>query len=243
MFLRKIWNKYLSLPKQAKGSIWFLICSFLQRGISVITTPIFTRLLSTTEYGQYSVFNSWYSIIIIFASLSLYNGVYTQGLVKFDQERSVFSSSLQGLTLTSITLTLLIYLASHRFWNELLGQTTVQMLAMFVLMWTSSSFSFWSVEQRVNLKYENLLAITIAVSLAKPIVGIFLVMNAENRVMARIMGLVIVELAAYSWTFFAQMRRGKSFIRLITGAMRYASACRFCRIICHKRSSTVPTGS
>ena len=66
----KLIKKYKSLPVQIKASFWFLICSFLQKGISMITTPIFTRLLSTSEYGEFNVFNSWYSIAFIFVSLS-----------------------------------------------------------------------------------------------------------------------------------------------------------------------------
>ena len=85
--------KYKSLPVQIKASFWFLICSFIQRGISLITTPIFTRLLSTVEYGQYNVFNSWMGIINIIVTLNLYAGVYQRGLVIFEKQRNVFSSS------------------------------------------------------------------------------------------------------------------------------------------------------
>lgn len=60
--MRKVMNKwikkYQGMPVQVKASFWFLICSFLQKGISVLTTPIFTRLLTTVEYGRYNVFNS-----------------------------------------------------------------------------------------------------------------------------------------------------------------------------------------
>lgn len=90
-------TKYVNTPVQVRASLWFLICSFLQRGISMLTTPIFTRLLSTSEYGQYSIFNSWLGIITIFVSLSLAGGVYTQGLVKFEEDKSTFSSTMQGL--------------------------------------------------------------------------------------------------------------------------------------------------
>ena len=46
-----ITSKYRSLSVQAKAALWFTICSFLQKGISFITVPIFTRLMSTEEYG------------------------------------------------------------------------------------------------------------------------------------------------------------------------------------------------
>ena len=86
--MNKLLVKYRSIPVQVKASLWFLICAFLQKGISFITTPIFTRLLSTSEYGQYNVFNSWMNIIIVIVTLNLFSGVYTRGLVKFEKDRA-----------------------------------------------------------------------------------------------------------------------------------------------------------
>lgn len=204
-------NKYKNLSIQIKASFWFLICAFLQKGISCITTPIFTRLLSTAEYGQFSVFNSWYSIISIVVSLNLWGGVYMQGLVKFDSERKEFASSLQGLTLTLTAGWTVIYLIFHDFWNKLFSLTTVQMLAMLVMIWLTSAFTFWTGEQRLDLKYKRMVIITLIASVLKPTVGIVFVLLADDKVTARILGLVLVELVAYVGCFIAQMRSGKKF--------------------------------
>ena len=202
-------EKYKKLPKPAKASLWFLICSFLQKGISTITTPIFTRLLSTAEYGNYSVFNSWLGIVSIVVTLDLFAGVYTQGLVKFDDKRNQFSSALQGLTLTLTIAWTIIYLIGISFWNELLGLSTVQMLAMLVLVWTSATFRFWAAYERVTYSYAKLVLLTIVVSVAKPVVGIFFVTKAQDKVTARILGLVLVEVLCYAGLFFVQVKREK----------------------------------
>lgn len=207
----KVRNKYRSFPVQIKASFWFLLCSFMQKGISTITTPIFTRLLSTTEYGNYNVFNSWLGIVTIFVSLNLSWGVYGQGLVKFEKERKEFSSSLQGLTFLLVFMWTIFYLCARDFWNRLFSLSTVQMLAMLVMIWATSVFNFWSAEQRVEYKYKLLVVLTIVVSIAKPIIGIFFVIHAEDKVTARILGLVLVELIAYIWLFVIQMYRGKRF--------------------------------
>lgn len=204
-------HKYSALPIQVKASVWFFICAFLQKGISSITVPIFTRLLTTAEYGQYSVFNSWLGVVTIFVTLNLSAGVYGQGLVKFEDERNIFVSSLQGLTLVLTVLWLIVYLLFRDFWNALFSLTTVQMLAMFLMIWTSAVFSFWSAEQRVKFSYKKLIILTFFISLAKPIVGIILVVNARDKVTARILGLVLVELIGYFGLFVTQMKRGKRF--------------------------------
>ena len=47
----------------------------------MITTPPFTRLLTTAEYGQFSAgFYSWLGIVGIFVCLNLSYGVYTWAL-------------------------------------------------------------------------------------------------------------------------------------------------------------------
>lgn len=177
----------------------------------MITTPIFTRLLDTDEYGRFGEWNSWYGIIAILISFQLTAGVHTQGLIKFSDERKVFTSSLQGLTTVSVLVWLCIYLSFNVFWNNLLSLNTIQILSMIVMVWTTSIFGFWANEQRVNYNYRLLVVITIGVSIAKPILGVLLVTNCDDKVTARIVGLVLVELIFYFWMFIVQARNGKVF--------------------------------
>lgn len=209
--MNKLLNIYKVFPIRIKATICFFVCTFLQKGISVMTTPIFTRILSVDEYGQYNVFNSWLSILTIFVSMCLAGGVYTQGLVKFKEERAVFSSSIQGLSTVLVFVWFIVYTISPCFWNEIFSLTTVQMLAMFVMIWTTTIFSLWSNEQRVLYKYKMLLLVTIFVSFGKPVVGVVFVRLANDKVTARILGIVLVELIAYVGLYIAQLYRGKFF--------------------------------
>lgn len=211
MSINRVLRKYCALPVQVKASFWVLICSFLQRGISIITTPIFTRLLDTAEFGKYNAFNSWYGILFVIISLYLFGGVHQQGLIKFEKERAVFTSSLQGLTTVLVLFWTVLYLLFHNYWNKLLSLSTVQVLALLLMVWTTAAFNFWTNEQRVDYKYKALVGVTLAVSLAKPIVGVFLVIHAEDKVTARILGLALVELIGYTGLFVVQMKRGKEF--------------------------------
>lgn len=209
--LKKFLDLYKNMPVQIKASFFFLMCSFLQKGVAIITTPVFTRILTTTEYGQFSVFNSWMQIITPIVSMNLYSGVYSQGVVKFDQDRNKYSSSLQGLSLTLISFWTIIYLLFHDFWNSIFSLTVVQMLSMFVMIWVGGSFNFWSMDQRVDFKYKKLVTLTLLISVVQPVVGILLVLNSEDKVTARILGMAVVQLIFYVGTFALQMIKGKTF--------------------------------
>ena len=116
--IKQFIKKYEKMPVVARASLWFVICGFMTRGVSLLTTPIFTRLLTTEQYGVYSVFNSWLEIVTIFASLKLGYGVYIQGLVKFNDDQDRFSSSLLGLATTWCGGVFLIYLLFHKTFNS-----------------------------------------------------------------------------------------------------------------------------
>lgn len=202
-------KQYTNIPTPVRAAFWFMVCSFMQKGISSITTPIFTRLLNTEEYGQYSVFNSWLGIVTVFVSLNLCHGVFMQGLVKYEDRRKEYASSLQGLTILLVAVWTAIYLAFHDFWNSLFDLTTVQMLAMLLMIWMSAAFSFWASSERVVFRYRKLVLITILASIAKPVLGIFLVLHADDKVTARILGLAAVELIGYSGLMVSQLIKGK----------------------------------
>ena len=132
--VKKFKTKYDRMSIQAKASIWFIICSFLQKGISIITTPIFTRLMSTSEYGKFNVFTSWQGIITAVVILNLPYGVLSQGIVKFTETRERFTSALLGLMTALTAIWIGIYLFVRDFANSVFTLTTVQMICMLLMI-------------------------------------------------------------------------------------------------------------
>ena len=57
--------------KALKSGIWYTMSNFLVKSIGFITTPIFTRILTKSEFGAYNNYVSWLSIVTIFVTLDL----------------------------------------------------------------------------------------------------------------------------------------------------------------------------
>lgn len=201
------------MPVVARASLWFVICGFMTRGVSLLTTPIFTRLLTTEQYGVYSVFNSWLEIVTIFASLKLGYGVYIQGLVKFNDDQDRFSSSLLGLATTWCGGVFLIYLLFHKTFNSLLGLETPMMVCMFIMVISTVALDFWSARKRNEFKYATLVKVTMFIVVMKPVLGIIAVLltNDAYKVEARIATLALVELAVGVILYIQIMSRGHEY--------------------------------
>ena len=61
--------KKINLP--TRSSIAFTVSGIASKGASLLLTPIFTRLLSPSEYGAYSLFNSYLSVLVVLCTLEI----------------------------------------------------------------------------------------------------------------------------------------------------------------------------
>lgn len=84
------------------GALYF-IATLFNKGIGFVTVPIFSRILTTSDYGTVTTFNSWVSMISVFISLALYNAVRNSFVDMDDKERPHFLSTI-------ITFTGLVFL-------------------------------------------------------------------------------------------------------------------------------------
>lgn len=192
----KLIEKYRNMSDSIKASFWFMICNLLQKGIAFITVPIFTRLLSTDEYGFYSIFNSWESILSIFVTLNLSYQVFNNGMVKYKNDKDGYASSMIGLTFLSSTIGLIIYFIFSKIWYNFTGINFVYMLLMFTDMIFVGILGIWTVRQRYDFKYKLLVCITIFTMLANPILGIIFVIKFKEKILGRLLAMVIINVLA-----------------------------------------------
>ena len=60
-----------------KAGIGYTIGNYLLKGLSFFTIPIFTRLLTTQDYGKYNVFLSYENIIFVLIGFAIHSS-YTE---------------------------------------------------------------------------------------------------------------------------------------------------------------------
>lgn len=207
----KILSKYKSMSDAVKASVWFVIASVLQKGIGFITTPIFTRLMSPLEYGTFSVYQSWYAIILIFTSLNLAGGVLNNGLVKFSEDKSRFVSSLLGLTTTITSAFFILYLFGRSYFNELLGLNTIYVFFMFLQLLLEPAFLLWGAEQRFEYKYKLLVIATIAIAFLTPVSSLIFVIISRDKALAKVISFVLAQCCIYLIIYIYVLRKGKHF--------------------------------
>ena len=138
----QIKNKYIGMSVPVKAAFWFTVCNFLQRGISMITTPIFTRMLSTDEYGLYSTYLSWETVLAMVVTLSLYKAMMNL-YVKYDNQEKILSA-LCGLELLLSLIWLGIGIIFQKALADLLQLPESLVCCLFVSFIFQAVFQCWS---------------------------------------------------------------------------------------------------
>lgn len=207
----RILSLYREFSLQKKAALWYIVCNILQKGIAFFVVPIYVHFLSTSEYGQYSIFQSWCNIIIIFATLCLQNGVFTKAMVDFLNDRDRYTSSMQSLgTLASLVI-FLIFIFFAETWERILEMDYATTLLMFLYFVVSPAFSFWSVRQRVEYKYKKMVMLTLLQSLVTPIISVYLLIETSLRVNAVIWGFLIGQILFGMYFYIFHYYKGKCF--------------------------------
>lgn len=214
-------EKYNKMPLPAKASIWFVICSVVQKGIAFITTPIFTRLLTTEEYGMVSIFNSWHSILTMILTLQLSSGVFYKAMVKYEKERDSYTSSMLFLTSCLTVVGYIIYFPFRSYFNAFFGMNTWLTSAVFLEIFFSEAVSFWSIRHRFEYEYKTVIWYTLLSSILGTAFSLILViLFPEHRVYAKVIGTLAVHIIIYTYLYLKIMKRGRKLIWV--SAWKYA---------------------
>jgi len=184
-FLQKLNN----MSPAAKASFWFVVSSVVLKGISFITTPIFTRLLDAEAYGVSAVFVTWENVISIFATLSLAGGVYNVAMTKYEDDVDTVTSSFIGLTVVSSTLVYAICMIINTLIPSLFELNNLYLGFMWLQTFTNAVTTFWLMRKRFIYDYKKVIAFTFSNALLSPIVAIICVQSvSQNKAIAKVIG-------------------------------------------------------
>lgn len=173
--------------KAFKAGIWYTISNFFIRGLSILSTPIFTRLMSLEEYGNYSNFTSWMNILMILTTMDLHA---TINRARFDFKDD-YDSYLSSITITGIAIPSLFYLSAVIFPGKAMGILQMDMTCihfMFLNIVFSGAINVYQVSQRVAYKYKKSVLITLSSTCASVALSLLLVFWMDNTLYGRIIG-------------------------------------------------------
>ena len=189
---RQIIKKWGSASPMAKASICFSLAMFLQKGLVSLTTPIFTRIMTTVEYEQYTVYHAWSGILTIVATLNLSSGVLNNLLVRGEYKRDTIVSALQGLSSVWAIGCVLIFLALCFFGVQIPSFSVYLWLIMLLSFVVTQAYDDWMVARRFTYDYKIPCLIMVIIAVMNIVLPLAFVLLARRKGEAYILATILV---------------------------------------------------
>lgn len=178
--MRSPFAVWRSMPAAARASVAFIASSITLKGIGFLTTPLFTRLMDTTQYGILATYTSWSSILEVFAVLGLTAaGAFHVGLKEHADNRDRYLSVT--LTLCNLTTILLFSVVAlcKAWWGDILPPTNLLCL-MFLHFLTAPAQVFWITRHKYEHTYVAAVTVTVFSALLSQIASVIGVLTIKT---------------------------------------------------------------
>ncbi len=184
----------IKLP--AKATLWYLGVSIISKGIGILTTPIFTRILTTEGYGEFTLYMSLLGFgSVICSAISSGSSIYN-GLAKSGGNSGRFLKTVLLLSIgfsVSICLLLFAFLPFFELDRIFYLPLSLQLLCDGVTAVALSSAKF-------RYEYKAVTVISLINAVLPPLISVILLKLTDFGYPVRIFSLLLVSLgvAIYS---------------------------------------------
>lgn len=170
-----------------KAGIWYTISTLLVKSISIISTPLYTRLMSTADYGISATFNTWYALLFIICSL---NVGYSIGRAKIDFKDD-FDNYIGALQIICACITSILFGIIFLFFPQmksLIGLDKTAVICLYIYVLFGTVVSIYQGKYRFLYQYKQNIVISVFISIATVIFSLLFIVILPQKYMGKIVG-------------------------------------------------------
>lgn len=174
-----------------KSGTIYMVSNLVISSLSIITAPIFTRLLTTQDYGIAANFASWVNISLVIVGLGL---SYTIGNAKIDfpDNLDFFLASIQSLSSLFGIVILIFVIVFVDSISHFMGIESNLVILIFVYLLFLPSVIYSQEKYKYQLKYKENIFMTLFGSIGAILFCLILInFLSEKKYVGRIIGLIL----------------------------------------------------
>ncbi len=201
-----------SSSKVIKAGAGYVIGNYLLKGITFLSAPIFARLLSTAEFGDFNTYIAFESIIYILVGFALHSSI-NNAKYKYEQKFNEYVSSIIVLVIMSSIVWLVFANVFYDFYQSRFGFSRLVANILIVHCLSSSLWQIYNSYLSVNYSYKSFLKVSSFNAILNMGLSIVLILTLfeKQRSLGRIIGTVIpmVLVGIYIICFFFRKSKPK----------------------------------
>lgn len=177
--------------KYIKAGIGYTVANYFIKGLSFITLPIYVRLMSTADYGNFNTYVAYESMLSVVLGLALHASLKNAKLRYFNKDSFndyVVSCIQMGVLSTGIVIFISNILYS--ILSNALDLTRFIFNILFIQSYASALLTLYNSYVSLEYKYKSYLTVSLINALSTTTLSIILITTlfSEKRYLGRVIG-------------------------------------------------------
>lgn len=175
-----------------KAGMGYTIGNILVKGINFLSIPVFSRLLSTEEFGVYNVFVSYDSILFVLIGMALHTSVRSANQ-KFSGKIDEYTSSITLIPCINLCILLLIAFLFGNHIATWMGFSRLSVYMLVIYSFGSAVVTLYNNRISLDYSYKKYLIVSLLNSVGNIGLSLALIFSRfrEAKDVGRIMGSTI----------------------------------------------------
>lgn len=185
-------NERGSSALAVKAGLWYVVGTFITKGLAFLTTPVFARLMDPSDYGEFINFANWQSLLLIIVSAELCNTL-SRAYYDYTEDYDQYASTV---TILGVFLNIFFYIffLLNRSW--IFGVVSIPeeyVHLMFFAMLMQGARQVFQVKERTLYRYKSSAVVSVLSTVIPTILSIIIVflVPTSMRLDARIYGFYV----------------------------------------------------
>lgn len=173
----------------AKAGTWYTIANMLLKGCVFFSLPIFTRILSTEDFGAYNTYMAYEGILTAILGLGLY-GTVKNAKLDFEDNFNKYLSSVLTMSLSFLAIVLIMSNVFYNLYSSVLEFSRFVTNCLILQSFGSYLIYFYGSKLNIEFKYKAYIGLCCFNTIGNITLSVVLVLFVfpNERYLGRILG-------------------------------------------------------
>ena len=181
--------------KALKAGIGYTVGNILIKGIGFLTLPLFSRIMTTDDFGTFSVFISFDSILFVIIGMALHSSVRNANIT-FENKIDEYVSSVSIIYIINLFIILSVVFLFGNTLSKLLGLPFVLLVLLVIHSFCSALLTLYNTRISIDYSYLRYLVVALFNSLGNVGLSLLFIFTVckNNAVLGRVSGVTVTVL-------------------------------------------------
>lgn len=176
-----------------KNGAYYTLGTFILQGINFLTLPLYTRILTTRDFGITSLYTAWQSVVVIFLCLQSFSTIQNAKVSYEDEEYREYNSNIVVLSFISFFIFAVIIMGFSKQFSKLSGLSVNLIFLMLLHSFFTLGVTFKNTILRFDGKAEKQLFISMFYTIFNVGLSLFFITSVPSieKATGKILGAVV----------------------------------------------------